>query len=222
MNEPPLFLFTDWYAQGPWFTCLVCQQSDSLCCGHPESRFCPYTVIKAYGLFMMINTLVFLASPKMVCQPWKLINPSPGLFRSVRPPRTVLATHAVIRLTQAFHPETSVLYVVAYGAAVLGVTLLPVLKDFKDMGIEKPVHQQILSLTFIVVRTTSVCTRDFYCQELRDMATRKGRPTNLERKDEEPLLLRKVFKQPGFIIHTAWHRNHYYCFAPLDCLFFSL
>jgi hypothetical protein len=102
------------------------------------------TMVKVCGLFSAINALVFVASPKMACQTWKLVNPSPGLLLNMRALGTVLATHAVICLTQAFYPETSVLDVVAYGSAVLGVTSLPVLKDFKDMGIEKSVQTYML------------------------------------------------------------------------------
>jgi hypothetical protein len=112
------------------------------------------TMIKVYGLFSTINALVFFGSPKLACETWKCMHPiSPGVLLSARAFGTVLATHAVACLTQAFYPETSVLDVVAYGAAVLGVTSLPVLKDFKDMGIEKSF--QIYMLWVVLLLGTS-------------------------------------------------------------------
>jgi hypothetical protein len=104
------------------------------------------TMIIVYGLYSAINAFIFFGSPKMVCEIWKCIHPSPVLLLSARAFGTVLATHAVACLTQAFYPETSVLDVVAYGAAVLGVTSVPVFQDFDEMGTEKWVQMYILWL----------------------------------------------------------------------------
>jgi hypothetical protein len=90
--------------------------------------------IKFYGVFSVLNGILFTLTPKLILESWNLMNPSPSVIQLVRYMGSVMLGHGVTVLAQAIK-DVSALDAVGDMMATLGVTsIVAAYKGHKDMG----------------------------------------------------------------------------------------